>query len=250
MGKERNMKPNLRFLLSIASLLIPGCAAYEMQPLATGHPANAAAMGSQGWPTSRTLAYTQADVPSTRPELAAVAPQGGQGPSRGAQQMIVADGKVVATVPNASQIVVEHGEIKGFMDAMTMGYRVDPPSLLEGLKFGDKVRFTIDVPKKAIVKIEKGPALAAATGQQAQGSPAAEAGAQKTLVGEGKVVATVPNSSQIVVEHGEIKGFMEAMTMGYPVDPPSLLEGLKFGDKVRFTIDVAKKAIVKIEKMK
>jgi Cu/Ag efflux protein CusF len=137
--------------------------------------------------------------------------------------MIVADGKVVATVPNASQIVVEHGEIKGFMDAMTMGYRVDPPSLLEGLKFGDKVRFTIDVPKKAIVKIEKGPALAAATGQQAQGSPAAEAGAQKTVVGEGKVVATVPNSSQIVVEHGEIKGFMEAMTMGYPVDPPSLL---------------------------
>jgi Cu/Ag efflux protein CusF len=38
---------------------------------------------------------------------------------------------------------------------MTMGYRVEPPSLLEGLKFGDKVRFTIDVPKKAIVKIEK-----------------------------------------------------------------------------------------------
>jgi hypothetical protein len=32
---------------------------------------------------------------------------------------------------------------------------IDPPSLLEGLKFGDRVRFTIDVPKKAIVKIEK-----------------------------------------------------------------------------------------------
>jgi Cu/Ag efflux protein CusF len=70
------------------------------------------------------------------------------------------------------------------------------------------------------------------------------------VIGEGKVVATVPASNQIVVEHGEIKGFMEAMTMGYPVDPPSLLEGLKFGDKVRFTIDVPKKAIVKIEKMK
>ena len=163
---------------------------------------------------------------------------------------MVADGKVIATVPNASQIVVEHGEIKGFMDAMTMGYRVEPPSLLEGLKFGDKVRFTIDVPKKAIVKIEKGPVLAAATSpQQAQGSRAAETSPQKTVVGEGKVVATVPNANQIVVEHGEIKGFMEAMTMGYPVDPPSLLEGLKFGDKVRFTIDVPKKAIVKIEKM-
>jgi Cu/Ag efflux protein CusF len=82
----------------------------------------------------------------------------GPGVSHGAHdapQTVVADGKVVATVPNVSQIVVEHGEIKGFMDAMTMGYRVDPPSLLEGLQSGDKVRFTIDVPKKAIVKIEK-----------------------------------------------------------------------------------------------
>ena len=144
---------------------------------------------------------------------------------------------------------IEHDAIPGFMDAMTMGYRVEPPSLLEGLKSGDKVRFTIDVPKKAIVKIEKGPLLAAAEPPKGQGSPPPKAGAQQTVVGEGKVVATVPNASQIVVEHGEIKGFMEAMTMGYRVDPPSLLEGLKFGDKVRFTIDVPKKAIVKIEKM-
>ena len=239
-----------KYLLLLSSWLIGGCAAYEMPPLSTSHPARAEAIGSPGRPTSRTLVYTQADIPSTRPELASVAPQGGQGALGIAQQLIVADGKVVATVPNASQIVVEHGEIKGFMDAMTMGYRVDPPSLLEGLKSGDKVRFTIDVPKKAIVKIEQGPALAAAATQQAQGSRAADTGAQKTVVAEGKVVATVPSSSQIVVEHGEIKGFMEAMTMGYPVDPPSLLEGLKFGDKVRFTIDVPKKAIVKIEKMK
>lgn len=238
-------------LLLLSSWLIGGCAAYEMPPLSTNHPAHAEAMGSPGRPTSRTLVYTQADIPSTRPALASVAPQGGQGALGNAQQLIVADGKVVATVPNASQIVVEHGEIKGFMDAMTMGYRVDPPSILDGLKSGDKVRFTIDVPKKAIVKIEKGPVLAATTPQkQEQGSRAAEAGPQKTVVAEGKVVATVPGSSQIVVEHGEIKGFMEAMTMGYPVDPPSLLEGLKFGDRVRFTIDVGKKAIVKIEKIK
>jgi Cu/Ag efflux protein CusF len=178
-------------------------------------------------------------------------PQGhaNQQAAQGAPQTVVADGKVIATVPNASQIVVEHGEIKGFMDAMTMGYRVEPPSLLEGLKSGDKVRFTIDVPKKAIVKIEKGAMLAATTSPERGQGPAAEAGPQKTVVGEGKVVATVSSASQIVVEHGEIKGFMEAMTMGYRVDPPSLLEGLKFGDKVRFTIDVPKKAIVKIEKI-
>jgi Cu/Ag efflux protein CusF len=62
---------------------------------------------------------------------------------------------VVGTVLSANQLVVEHGEIKGFMDPMTMGYQVEPSSLLDGLKSGDQVRFTIDVPKKTIVKIEK-----------------------------------------------------------------------------------------------
>ena len=65
--------------------------------------------------------------------------------------------EVVSTVPNASQIVVDHGVIDGFMEAMTMGYRVDPPSLLGGLQAGDKVRFTIDVQRRAIVRIEKLP---------------------------------------------------------------------------------------------
>ncbi|HEX9747602.1 MAG TPA: copper-binding protein [Methylomirabilota bacterium] len=78
----------------------------------------------------------------------------------------------------------------------------------------------------------------------------AEGGASQTVVGEGEVVATVPNASQIVVEHGEIKGFMEAMTMGYRADPPSLLAGLKPGDKIRFTIDVQRRTITVIEKVK
>jgi Cu/Ag efflux protein CusF len=41
------------------------------------------------------------------------------------------------------------------MEAMTMGYKVDPPSLLDKLKAGDNVRFTIDTQQKAIVKLEK-----------------------------------------------------------------------------------------------
>jgi Cu/Ag efflux protein CusF len=80
--------------------------------------------------------------------------------------------------------------------------------------------------------------------------PAGEANGQKTAVGEGKVIATVPSANQLVVEHGEIKGFMEPMTMGYRIEPASLLEGLQSGDQIRFTIDVSKKTIVKIEKMK
>jgi Cu/Ag efflux protein CusF len=242
------MNSRIHFAVTL-SLLLPGCAAYELPPLSVSHPANPEATAVPARTASKTLAYTRTDIPSPRPVVASAAPQG-QEAAQGGKQTVVGEGRVIAAVPNASQIVVEHGEIKGFMDAMTMGYRVDPPSLLEGLKQGDKVRFTIDVPNKAIVKIEKGSGSAAATGQQqGQASGAAQSGAQKTVVGEGKVIATVPNASQIVVEHGEIKGFMEAMTMGYRVDPPSLLEGLKQGDRVRFTIDVPKNAIVKIEKM-
>ncbi len=52
--------------------------------------------------------------------------------------------------------------------------------------------------------------------------------------------------SLIVVDHEEIEGFMGAMIMGYPVKPASLLKGLKTGDRIRFTIDGSKKAIVQI----
>ena len=71
----------------------------------------------------------------------------------------------------------------------------------------------------------------------------------KTVTGEGTVVALRPDRQQVVVEHGEIKDFMDAMTMGYKVAPSSLLNTVKPGDKVRFTIDTAAKTITKIDKL-
>ena len=75
-------------------------------------------------------------------------------------------------------------------------------------------------------------------------------GVAKFVTGEGKVVAVVPESQEIIVEHGDIKGFMDAMTMGFKANPTSLLKTVKAGDKIRFTIDTEKRAITKIEKMK
>jgi Cu/Ag efflux protein CusF len=157
-GRRKYMKFHGKLSLVFAALALAGCASYQAQPLTTNHPAHPDGAAVPQRPASKTLAYTRADMPSAQPVSATAAPQGGhegQQAAQRAQQTVVGEGKVIATVPNASQIVVEHGEIKGFMEAMTMGYRVDPPSLLEGLKSGDKVRFTIDVPNKAIVKIEK-----------------------------------------------------------------------------------------------
>ena len=152
------MKSKCKHLMIFASLLLAGCAAYQLEPLGANHPAYPDAEVAIERPVSKTLAYTRADIPSTPPASTMPVEQTvreGQPSAQGEQKTVVGEGKVIATVPNANQVVVDHQEIKGFMEAMTMGYRVDPPSLLEGLKFGDKVRFTIDVAKKAIIKIEK-----------------------------------------------------------------------------------------------
>jgi len=145
--------------LTAAALLLGGCASYQPPPLARSHPAHLEAALAAVPPASRTLAYAPADIPAVRPVPPGPAmPHGGHAaPQTAGAGTVLGEGEVVATVPNASQIVVEHGEIKGFMEAMTMGYRVDPVSLLAGLKPGDKVRFTIDVERRAIVKIERLP---------------------------------------------------------------------------------------------
>lgn len=145
--------------LSVATvfLALSGCAAYELKPLSMDHPANPRAMSAPEGSRSKTLAYTRNDI---RALAAAPAEQGkheshhSEGEANG-QKTVIGEGKIIATVPSANQLVLEHGEIKGFMEPMTMGYRIEPASLLEGLKAGDQVRFTIDVPKKTIVKVEK-----------------------------------------------------------------------------------------------
>lgn len=71
----------------------------------------------------------------------------------------------------------------------------------------------------------------------------------RTVRGEGTIVALRPERQQVVVEHEEIKGFMQAMTMGYKVASPSLLNSVKPGDRVRFTIDTAAKTITGFDKV-
>jgi Cu/Ag efflux protein CusF len=146
-------------VLVVASLMLAGCASYQLEPLAATHPANPEAPAAPARPPSLTLAYTPSDIPSVRPVPAVAAVRHGEHGPRSTDVArsltVVGEGEVVATVPKAGQIVLEHGEIQGFMDAMTMGYRIDPPSLLAGLEQGDRVRFTIDVERRAIIAIEK-----------------------------------------------------------------------------------------------
>jgi Cu/Ag efflux protein CusF len=163
-GPERNLCHGFLERLSLvwrvswvfSLVAFTGCAAYTPPPLTTQHPAHPEATAAPELPPSQTLAYGPSDLPPSRP--AATAARGRQGappPQQKGAQTVVGEGKVIAVVPASSEIVLTHGEIKGFMDAMTMGYPIEPPSLLESVQAGDTVRFTIDTEQKAIVALEK-----------------------------------------------------------------------------------------------
>jgi Cu/Ag efflux protein CusF len=53
---------------------------------------------------------------------------------------------------------------------------------------------------------------------------------------QGRVVSIEKGKQQVVVDHGEITGFMMAMTMGYSVKNPTVLDSLSPEDRI--TADV------------
>ena len=147
--------------------ILAGCAAYEPPALTADHPAYSDAMAAQEPPRSMTLSYKPSVKERPGPvQMAQGMPHGERGMTRSMGGMhdsaspkphgmrFEGEGTVVAVVPG-TQVVLDHKAITGFMDAMTMGYKVDPPSVLKGLKPGDRVHFTIDAGKNAVVAIEK-----------------------------------------------------------------------------------------------
>ncbi len=58
----------------------------------------------------------------------------------------------------------------------------------------------------------------------------------QTATADGQVQKIDESAGKITLKHGPMKAFdmEEPMTMVYPVKDPSLLKGLKPGDKVRF----------------
>ncbi len=77
-----------------------------------------------------------------------------------------------------------------------------------------------------------------------------KAQATSAVEGVGVVIATIPRSNRLIVDHEEIKGFMAAMEMSYPVVDPKLLDGLQAGDKIAFTIDRSNNRITAIRPLR
>ena len=81
-------------------------------------------------------------------------PPAHEAPPPGTARLFEGIGGVVAVDRRKNRLVLTHGEIKGFMAAMEeMSFLVTPATLLKGIEPGDKVRFTIDADKRAIVDV-------------------------------------------------------------------------------------------------
>jgi Cu/Ag efflux protein CusF len=69
-----------------------------------------------------------------------------------------ASGIIRVITPEINRIFIDHGDIPGLMEAMTMAFEPEDPNMLKGLAPGDPVRFTVQ--KKGerliLVGIKKG----------------------------------------------------------------------------------------------
>lgn len=72
-----------------------------------------------------------------------------------------------------------------------------------------------------------------------------------TFQGKGIVKAINQDKQEITLDHEEIKDYMEAMIMDFSVAEKSMLENLKVGDRVEFTLkyEAGINTITKIQKL-
>jgi Cu(I)/Ag(I) efflux system protein CusF len=57
-----------------------------------------------------------------------------------------------------------------------------------------------------------------------------------TWSAQGIVRVVAPEINRIFIDHADIPGLMEAMTMAFEPEDPRLLNGLSSGDRVRFSL--------------
>ena len=91
----------------------------------------------------------------------------------------------------------------------------------------------------------------AATGSEQAGqaislAPATSAGA-KLFKGEGVVEGVDRSIDTIQINHGDIKGYMPAMSMPYRVKDKAMLDVAKPGDKVTFVLEDTSHGAVLVE---
>jgi mono/diheme cytochrome c family protein len=153
-------------------------------------------------------------------------------------------GPAAKTLPHAPADLTNHFHMKPGDGDAYLFWRVSEGGTVEPFK---SMQSTMPAFKTVLREDQRWDVLAYVHDQFHQGFKSETL--PKSVTGEGTIIALVPANDQIVIEHGAIKDFMDAMTMGYKVQPTSLLDRVSAGDHVRFTIDTQQNTITKIEKI-
>jgi Cu(I)/Ag(I) efflux system protein CusF len=168
--------------------------------------------------------------------------------TKGADTKVVqaqSDGEIKKVDKEAGKITIKHGRLANLgMAPMTMVFKVKDPAMLEGVKAGDKVKFTAEKLNGAltVTALQGATILAAATttahASAAQTMPAADTKAVAQPQSDGEIKKVDKEAGKITVKHGPLVNLdMPAMTMVFKVKDPAMLEQVKAGDKVKFTVE-------------
>lgn len=136
------------------------------------------------------------------------------------------------------KIKIQHGPIDKYgMPEMTMVFKVDDPSILEGLNKGDKVGFNIDNSSGGFVVTH----IMSMTMMNTKQSESIDDNSEFDTMDASGVIKTIRASQgKVKIEHGPIDKYgMPAMTMVFKVQNPADLETLEKGMAVEFDIDTS-----------
>lgn len=138
------------------------------------------------------------------------------------------------------KVKIEHGAIERMgMPAMTLMFKVEDLSMLEGLEKGNTVGFSVDNSSGGFVvtHLMRMPADGEEVGAM-NTTPTENTGVDAAMDARGTVKTIRAGQGKIKIEHGPIDRLgMPAMTMMFKVNDPSQLEGLEKGSTVDFSVD-------------
>lgn len=133
----------------------------------------------------------------------------------------------------AAMLTIDHEEIQGYMEPMTMSYKVASPDIFSQVTIGKGTHFTIRVAGNDVVIVK----VASAT-QYAANADTSGKDVVKMYKFRGVPTAIDNESMTITLKHEEIQGYMDAMTMPYKVANADLLKQVTVGKETHFTIRV------------
>jgi protein SCO1 len=137
------------------------------------------------------------------------------------QRVFTLQGQVLAVQPTRKSVEIKHGEVKGFMPAMTMPYEVRDAALLDGLTPGDLVTAQLVVESntaylRAIKKIGTAPLAPAPAAAEA---PTASAGFELLEPGQAAPAAHFVDQDGRKRDFASFKGQPTVVTFIYTKCP-------------------------------